>query len=129
MDLYKILSFNGKELKVVYSGSTYAHLESIDGEIYVVIREKIYKYSDGGLILWKDFTATEYRGRAIGWSEKDFFCITNDGISHYNGTDFKTLYKTDMSSSSGIAVPNNIFFIFFEFKTGYNVIIRGELQN
>jgi len=128
MDSYKILSFNGKELNTVYSGNNYAHLESLNDEVYVVIQRKIYKYSKSSLILWKDFSTTEYEGRTIGWSENNFFCITDEGIGHYNGTDIKTLYKPDIVCTAGIAVPGCIFFLFKDFKTGYNVIVRGELQ-
>ena len=127
-DTSKILSFDGKNLREAYSNTQNSVLQNIHNEAYVVIGQKIYKYSNGGLYVWKDFSGTTYGGMVKGWSEADFFYAAIDGIGHYNGSDLKTLYKTDLIIMDGIAVPGNIFFITHNFSNGDNVFIRGELQ-
>ena len=70
----KVHSWDGKQLKEIYSGIPYAGVGSFQHEVLVSIDHKIYKYSNGQLVLWKDLSGTEYYGKIwCGRSENDFF--------------------------------------------------------
>ena len=65
------------------------------GHIYFIMERKIFKYRKEQFELWKDLSNTTFITGMSGRSEDDFFSNSIDGIGHYNGKDFQTIFKTD----------------------------------
>ena len=103
----------------------------MNGEVYIVINRKIYKCINDKLKLWKDFTSTSYHSTVLGRNEKDFFGAGYDGIMHYNGTDFKILFQTQLEKKGVSIFEKDVFFwAYTEEASGYNyIMIRGTLAN
>jgi hypothetical protein len=132
---HKLFSFDGKELKELLSGNEFISLSEMNGEVYIVKDKKIYKYKNGTLALWKDFTNTIFYARIFGRNESDFFCFARKdgkfGIGHYNGTDFQFMYSPDpyFDFFEGFVLENEVFFLGHDFdRTGYSLIIHGKLK-
>lgn len=127
----KIDVWDGKILKEIYSGVPYAAVGRIGDQIYVTIDGKIYKYSNGQLVLWKDLSIYGANGNLwCGRSESDFFIGSAEGIGHYNGTDFQTLYKFSYNIDiSGASIFNkDVFFILTDNSNNQNIIVHGTLN-
>jgi hypothetical protein len=124
-----VYSFDGKNLKNIFSNEEGISLSTISNNIYASIEEKLYKYLNGNFNLFKDFSMTNYAGGTIGRSEKDFFATNWDGIGHYNGTDLITIYKkwnNDWSSDGRIVFEKDVFFIWDDGTNTF--VIHGKLN-
>jgi len=125
-DTGKIYEFDGQNLKEIYQGTIVNMANEMAGKMYFTIGKFIYKYQNGKLILWKDFSATDQAGKVWGRSEKDFFTEGYHGLMHYNGTDLQTIYTTDLGVYDAMVFPDEIFFVG---KTGMTpVIVHGKLK-
>ncbi len=124
-----IYSFDGKNLKQIYSGQDGLTLAQVGNTIYVQIKQQLFKYHKDIIEPFKDFTTYNYIGNAFGRTEMDFFTINWDGIGHYNGTDLVTIYQKqniDWASGGGIVFEKDVFFIWDD---SYNTfIVHGKLQ-
>lgn len=132
---YKIFSFDGKELKEIYSANEFISLNDMNGEVYISVGRQIFKYNNGYVSLWKNFTNTVYYRRLWGRNESDFFCFAwkdgKYGIGHYNGTDFQFMYSPDPDFPlyEGLVLENEVFFLGHDSdRTGYSLIIHGKLK-
>jgi len=123
-DVYKIFTYNGKSLNEIYSGKNLAYAYEMNGRIYLCIGKKIYKHQNNELVLWKDFSNTNYLGKVIGRSEKDFFGIASDGLTHYNGTDITTIYPTNLFINDVFVMEKDVFIL-----CENRIIIHGKLKN
>ena len=125
----KVYCWDGKELKdLAFNGPGDTYVTKLGGEIYVSAGARIYKYSDKQLLLWKDNTGTAIYGKLwCGRSKNDFFVQDYSGLSHFNGTDFTTLYKTNLAVFVGIIFEKDVFFTGYDLSTGKNYIIHGKL--
>jgi len=125
----KIYCWDGNELKELLSGSGWSFVTKLCDEIFATLSSKIYKYSNKQLILWKDNSGTGIDGNIIcGRSRNDFFIGSNNGITHYNGTDFTTIYQSSLTVQRGITFENDVFFIGTNYSNGKNYIIHGQLK-
>jgi hypothetical protein len=125
----KIYCWDGKELKELISGSGYSFVTKLGDEIFATHNSKIFKYVDKNLILWKDNSNTGIYGNIIcGRSRNDFFIGSSDGITHYNGTNFETIFRTNLRVERGIIFENDVFFMETDYTTRKNYIIRGQLK-
>lgn len=125
----KVYCWNGVELKELISGSGYSFVTKLGDEIFATLNSKIFKYTDKSLILWKDNSGTGIYGNIIcGRSRNDFFIGSSDGITHYNGTDFTTIFQTSMRVERGIIFENDVFFMGTDDSNGKNYIIHGQLK-
>jgi len=124
-----IYSFDGKDLKHIYSGQDGLTLAQVGSTIYVQIKQQLFKYQKNKIEPFKDFTSSNYIGNAFGRTEMDFFTINWDGIGHYNGTDLVTIYpkwNNDWASGGGIVFEKDVFFIWDD---SYNTfIVHGKLN-
>lgn len=128
--LYKIYIYNGnKTLNEIYSDYNYPSMFNLDGELFVSINKKIYKYINRGLELWKDFSGTEYYGKVLGRSKKDFFVAGVTGIMHYNGSDTQLIWQTNSNCTGQLIFEKDVFFTEYNSEKGLYTIIRGTLQN
>lgn len=127
--LDKIFVYDGSGIKEVISSYDGFGLGSIEGEIYINTTPKLlYKYVNNNLVLWKDFSGTTFQYNIHGRSEKDFISGSSDGIGHYNGTDYQTIYKTSLEINGIAVLEKDIFAISRDYSTGNNVIIHGVLK-
>jgi len=122
-DTNKIFELDDTVLKEIYSGQDRTSINEMAGRIYHCIDKKIYKYHDNLLTIWKDFSSTKHLGRIWGRSELDFFTVSTDGLTHYDGTDLVTLFPTK-SFINNIAVFEKDIFVLCDNK----IIIHGKLK-
>jgi len=129
-NVYKLFLFDGtKTIKEIHSGF-YSGLSEIEGEVYITINKRIYKYINNNLELWKEFPGTNYISTCCGRSEKDFFGSGENGeIMHYNGNDLKILYHTPFYGAlGGVIYDKDVIFFGYDSENGINVMIRGTLD-
>ncbi|MFA4922585.1 MAG: hypothetical protein WC557_00135 [Ignavibacteriaceae bacterium] len=122
-DTNKIYELDGTNLKEIYSGQEIATVNEMAGRIYLCIGKNIYKYLNNQLTIWKDFSGTTHVGRIWGRSEKDFFTVGGDGLTHYNGTDLITIYSTSMFINDAFIFEKDIFIL-----CNNRIIIHGKLS-
>lgn len=122
-DTYVIFKYDGNILDEIYSSKEVAYACEIKGKIYIYNGQKIYKHQNNQLVLWKDFSRTNYVGGIYGRSEIDFFGVASDGLAHYNGTDLKTICPTDLFINGLFVMEKDIFMI-----CEYRIIIHGKLK-
>ncbi len=128
--LDKIFVFDGKnKLTEIYSDYHWPGLFNIGENVYVTINRKIYKYRNYKLEFWKDLSASGYVSTVLGRSEKDFFGTGYGGIMHYNGSDVKILYPTDLDAVGSLILDKDVFFWGWNSEKALNVMIRGTLQD
>lgn len=130
--LEKLFIFDGNGgLKEIYSDNSYPHLNEMNEEVYVTINNRIYKWNNEKLELWKEFPSNIYYGNVLGRNEKDFFGCGYEGILHYNGTDLVNLYPTQLDLHGALIFDQNVFFDGYSRSgSGYNyIIIRGILKD
>ena len=130
----KIYEYDRKELKLIYNstpsnaGPTIA---SIDGYPYLVIGNKIYRYSNGNMIFIFEVDDPNFRGNIWGRNRDDIFMMMLSGIAQYNGTDWKYLFESNESVfiSPNIAIFDKDVFIPVKInRTGYPIIYHGTLK-
>lgn len=128
-DTEKIYQFDGISLKEIYRTTTeVATVNEVNERIYFAIGKKVMKYKGDQLQVWKDFTGTTFLGRLWGRSEKDFFSVASDGIAHFNGTDLKTIYPTDIIIFDMAIFSSEIFVLGVTRQNSHPVAIHGILQ-
>jgi hypothetical protein len=122
--------WDGKELKELLSEiGGWSFVTKLGDEVCAWMNSKIYKYENKKLVLWKDNTGTSTLGNVIcGRSRNDFFIGSGEGIKHYDGTDFATVFPTNWAVRRGIVFEKEAFFIGDEYTTGKNYIIHGKLN-
>ena len=134
---YKVLEFDGTNTKELYQGSDHAEMSSIGSDIYIYIAKRVYKYSNGGLVLFEDWSNYRYIGGFFARSERDaFLCILNNAgfytISHYNGENIAALFN--LWSLSTVYYGSQLFnesvcFLGCDYNTGVTFCIHGKLPN
>lgn len=129
----RIYEYNRKDLRMIYeyppsnAGPTIA---AIDGYAYLVIGNKIYRYFNDKKEFIFEVNDPNFGGVIWGRNRKDIFIRMQDGLAHYNGTDWRYLFQ----SESVILSPNSVmfdndFFVPARIKnTGYPIIYHGILQ-
>lgn len=128
----KVYIYKNDALKEIYSGVGPATVNYLNGEVYVGIKQKIYKVINDKLTLWRDLTGTSYIGKIWGGNNAfDFFAGAYDGVGHYNGIDFKTVYKVKEGfySQTGIFIKDNFFIAWHNLYDNTNIIVRGKKIN
>lgn len=132
----RLLIYDGKNFSEISAGNYTTEIYDMNGEVYITMNRKIYKYLNSKLVLWKDLSSYLFRYSVWGKNEKDFFGIADEGISinmdmigHYNGSDFKILLRTELDfTGAGAYTDNNIFITAFDDVSYSSVIIHGKLK-
>lgn len=130
----QILEYDRKELKKIYEyppsngGPT---VTVIDGYAYFVIGQKIYRYFNNNMEYIFEVNDPNFGGCVWGRNRNDIFTRMQDGLAHYNGTDWKYLFK--VAEPARLAPRSAIFdkevFIPVRVKrTGYSIIYHGKLK-
>jgi len=123
-DIYNIFIYDGDKLDEICSSQEGAYAYEMNGKIYICIGQKIYKHQNNQLVLWKDFSQTNFLGMLCGRNEKDFFGVASDGLTHYNGTDLKTIYPTNLFINNIFVMEKDVYMI-----CEYRIIIHGKLKD
>jgi len=124
-----IYSFDGINLKSIFSTQEGAAIYMIGESIYLVVKNKIYKYQNNSFESFVEFSSMTYAGAAYGRNEKDFFTINWDGIGHYNGIDLVTIYpkwNNDWFPNGATLFEKDVFFIWDDSHNTF--IVHGKLQ-
>lgn len=130
----KVYFWDGRQLKELLSElGGWAFVTKLGNEIFVSYSAKIYKYDNKKLNLWKNNTGTLINGNIIcGRNRNDFFISTYEGIAHYNGTNYNTLYTKTQDNNVAIGIgtifEKDVFFIINDFTLGKNLILHGKLN-
>jgi hypothetical protein len=129
-DTCKVYIYYGKNsLREIYSNQYLMKVEEIGGEVYFVSQQKIYKYINNSLMLWKDFSNENYLGWMVGRNEMDFFGMGKNGdIVHYNGIDLVTLFPNKLSVFNIFVVNDSVFILCVDLENNLNLIIHGKLK-
>ncbi|MFA7418135.1 MAG: hypothetical protein WCZ90_00515 [Melioribacteraceae bacterium] len=125
----RLYYWDGKELKELLAEQGWSSVTKLGDEVFVTMNERIYKYENKKLVLWKNNTGTGIYGNIIcGRSRNDFFIGSSSGIMHYNGTDFVTVYdKTDLQAIMGVIFDKEVFMIHYS-RDGRNYVVHGKLD-
>lgn len=126
--LDKLFTFDRENLSEIFSTGGSINLSTINGIVYININTEVYKYFNKELVLWKDFTGTEFISNFVGRSENDFFNISTNGIGHYNGVDYKTIYTTHLDLYARQIFNKDIFFCAKDSQNRKYIIIHGTLD-
>jgi len=130
----KIYEYDRVNLKMIYHSSPSNRqpgLSLIDGYVYIVIDNKIERYFNGRTELIFEVNDPNFGGVVWGRNKKDILIRMQDGLAHYNGTDWQYLFK---SVGQTALMPNSVIFdkdIFIPAKirtTGYPIIYHGQLK-
>ena len=130
----RIYEYDRKDLKLIYNypqsngGPTIAE---IDGYAYIVIENKIYRYFNGNMEFIFQVDDPNFGGIVWGRSRGDIFIRMQDGLAHYNGTNWQYLFKSQepiwLAPISQI-FKNDVFMPAKIQRTGYPVIYHGTLK-
>jgi hypothetical protein len=127
--LEKILVYDNKVFKELFSTTHLSQLGYINGEVYMIVDQKIYKYLNNTLTLWKDFSNTLYYSGFKGRSEKDIIGFGIGKLIHYNGENWATLLESEnLQFSDSIIFDDDYFVIAENMTTREYYIIRGTLK-
>ncbi len=106
-------------------------LFSANGRIYFYFEKKIHKYENGEFVVYKDLSNSNVNGmKIVGRSINDFFINTSEGIGHYNGTDLKTIYKTNetVGMFDAAIFKKEVFFLVSNNTYNKYYVVKGILQ-
>lgn len=126
--LDKIFTFDGLELKEISSSLDGYGLGNAGDKVYINSNQKVYKYRDMKLIFWKDFYETNFMTNITGRSENDFINSAYNGIGHYNGSNYETIYKTKLDINGISILEKDLFVITHDQATHKSIIIHGWLE-
>lgn len=129
--LYAIFSYDGTTFNEVLTSDEILILNNIGERVFVGKGKKLYELKNGTCELWTDFSETEFKmGLLGGRSMKDFFSLSNNGIGHYNGTDFKHIYDLNPLAYvyPTLLFEKEIFFTVADFNINRTRVIHGKLK-
>ena len=130
-DTGKYFEFDGERLNEIQSSQDRWHsLTIIDDEVVFTIDSGIYTYNEGFNLIAKNPYTNNYQS-VYGRNLKDIIWMMSDGLTHYNGTDFKYILQFDNKSlSDGVIFENEVFFVANDFYNGKanNLIYHGVLK-
>lgn len=129
--LEKLFVYNGKDLMEVYSEYSTDPAPVILGDELVILLDQVlykYNYTFKNLEKYIDLTGTSLWGGITGRSINDFFAVAADGIGHYNGTSFETIYKTNLDHTRPFVLEKDAFFPGTDFNTRETVLIHAKLK-
>ncbi len=127
-DIPRLYKYSNNNLEEIDSNGENIVMSEINGHVYFIINHKAYKYNGNQMIFWKDFSADNITGEIYGRSESDFFATGNNGILHYNGTNFQTILPQNLSLFGAAIFEKKVFFLCYDFSLGKNIIVKGTLN-
>jgi hypothetical protein len=123
-----IYTFDGKNFKEIISSDAGYGVGAAGNYVFINSNQKVFSYRDKKVSLWQDFTGTSFIGNVNGRNEKDFINNAYDGIGHYDGTDYKTIYTTNLDLNGYSVLEEDIFAISQDRASYKSIIIHGTLN-
>lgn len=126
--LYKVENSELKEIMTV-SGeeeSAMIWVNTIQDDIYILKSKQLYRYEDNRLKSIADFSEKEKVFSFFGRNEKDIFLVTDEGITHFNGSDTQLMVPRIVHPRAAI-FDKEVFFFRREFDIPTNLIFHGKL--
>ena len=126
----------GKKLERIYSNKesliNWASLFTINGKVYFVITNDVYRYVNGMLIKVFTIDRENFDFQICGRNESDLFLSMKDGLAHYNGTDIKYLYRfpkySFMLMKNAVLFEKEVFFCGTTRTDFSNLVLHGVLN-
>lgn len=117
-----------KEISV--DAQNYLTLGTIGDKVYITVDSKIYSYENGDMILFKNFSGTDFLSRIWGRSESDFFTVNkNSKIGHYDGIDLINIFEINGASlNRAVLFEKEIFIHAKERQINKDLVIHGILK-
>lgn len=124
-----LLSINGREINELSTADNISITE-INGEVLIVIEQKVFKYKNDSVELIINKTGSEYLGKVWGGrSCSDFFWGANRGMGHFNGSDFQLLYDLPLDIAAFMIFEKDVFFVHNNFEAfNNNIVMHGVLK-
>ena len=131
-DSAKYFEFDRENLNEIQSSQDRWHsLTIIDGEVIFTIDNGIYTFENNSFnLITKNPYENNYQG-VFGRNRKDIIWTMDNGLTHYNGTDFEYILNFDQKSlSDGFVFENEVFFVANDFynNNANNLIYHGVLK-
>jgi len=132
-DGQRIYEYDGNNIKVIYDNlvneETLCVLNNIQGDIYITIGKKVYRYINENYELLFEDNDTNFGGQVWGRSSKDIIIRMQDGFAHYNGQNIEYILKFPSNLYSGVCVifEKDIFCIAHN-NAGFELIYHGKLK-
>lgn len=104
----------------------------INGKVYFVIGQNIYRYLNGKMVEQLSIPFSNFRCQIWGRNDLDLFFPMKDGLVHYNGMDMEYIYKFPSEAMNFMGNPiifeEDIFLCTWD-KGGpwYNMVLHGRL--
>jgi hypothetical protein len=130
----QILEYDRKSLKMVYeypANNAGLSVSGIDGYAYFIIGQKIYRYYGGNMELMFEVNDPNFGGLVWGRNRNDILIRMQDGIAHYNGTNWQYLFKVTepiMLAPNCVIFDKDIFIAAKIQRTGYPIVYHGKLK-
>jgi len=103
----------------------------IDNHLYYIISKKIYRYWNGNSEYIFEVNDSNQGGLLGGRNRNDILVRMQNGIAHYNGTDWQYLIKFDtkrLLGSDALVFEKDVFVTAKDYVTGYTLIYHGQLK-
>ena len=135
IDSAGLFEYDGKTVKKIYFELETLYnscgMVELGQNLYFGFQKKIFSYKGNNFV--KEVDLSGYNVYALakisGRSIKDFFASSDDGIGHYNGTDFSTIYKINNAGiTSSIILEKDVYFLCPDYKVKRFYIIHGKLK-
>ncbi|MFA8343831.1 MAG: hypothetical protein ACEPO8_12745, partial [Rhodothermaceae bacterium] len=132
--LPQLYSFNGKEIDLVYEDQIddfkLGAQRQINGESYFFYDRYISEYSEGKFVKLINTSDSKYTGGFEGRSLKDLFLFAEDGVAHYNGTDFQYLFNVKENHEIiNITIAETMIYVVVKNKENQDYYIyKGKLK-
>ena len=136
IDSVKYFEFDGKKLKEIYYGghNWHCYIDVINDEVIFTIGDGIYTYKNNSFhLIVENPYIQNYQG-VYGRNKKDIIWPMSDGLTHYNGTDFKYILNFESYNLNdghirlrdGVVFDKEIFFVTNGNRNNY--IFHGVLK-
>jgi hypothetical protein len=129
----RVYILKNKVLKELWASDRALYPDKIADKVFLYGQKKIYSLNQSSFDLFLDLSNTNFLGRLMGRTTKDFFCNTistlNDsaGIGHWNGTNLVTIFPTDILAMRCLFFDTEVIFLAHSSDSDINALIKGKL--
>lgn len=131
---YNIYEYDKKKLLKILSQKEDGRgcsIYKIDDYLYYIIKNKVYRYWNGNSELIFEVNDINQGGLLGGRNRRDILLRMQDGIAHYNGTDWQYLIKFEnnrLPGAEALVFEKDVFVTAKDYVTGYSLIYHGKLK-
>ena len=134
-DTNKIFEFDGKQLNEIKTDHLNSHrwkyIQEINDKLVIGLGANLYNYDERNFQFITQNPYNNFMNLVVGRNSNDIFWPLKNAISHYNGSNIKVLYNfsNDIRIVDGLIFKNKVFFLGIDTTSGFNIILRGTLNN